>query len=213
PTRRSSDLVQATWMAFLALVFGICFVLAIAFTGDGKPTDGNGWYQNAPTLIAIGAVVLRGSLSALLGITLYQKLWKGLASSKEASDVKGETVDAGAGLSIGEVDSLHLASRLAVGMFVHPLMKAGWIIGALGLVITSAVQPVLQSAISVQQRTYRTPVEMGVFHPQFNGSLTTSCTAAANICGASPQTRKASLLALMGKDAQYQYTDRNVTGI
>ncbi|RPA76471.1 hypothetical protein BJ508DRAFT_417592 [Ascobolus immersus RN42] len=237
------QIVLATWAPFLALLVAIVFVLAIAFTADGQQTDRNRWYENAPTFIALAAVVLRGSLAGLLGVTLYQKLWKDLAAHpksqlNETEEELQNTQDFGnggnfkamagdpserelgkshispdrAGLSIVEVDALHLASRMAVGMFTHPKFKAVWIIGALGLVVTSAIQPVLQSAISVRQEKSITKLEVPFFHPQLNGTLTAFCSANATVCGSSQSAKTATLVALMGKKAQHQYTDRNVTG-
>ncbi|KAH7402812.1 hypothetical protein BKA66DRAFT_403989 [Pyrenochaeta sp. MPI-SDFR-AT-0127] len=196
------QVLQATWVATVALLVGICCVLAIAFSADGKPTNSNKWYEYTPTFIALGAVVLRGSVAALLGITLYQNLWQNVAAPASANkELRVETEGEG-GISLKRVESLHLASRLAINMLAYPLFRAGWIIGLLGLAITSAVQPVLQSAITVRQERQITPTGLPIYHPQFNGSLAQSDSAAIS-----------AVTALMGEKSGLRYTDANVTGI
>ncbi|KAH7333503.1 hypothetical protein BKA65DRAFT_564849 [Rhexocercosporidium sp. MPI-PUGE-AT-0058] len=207
------QILQATWVATFALFIGICFVLAVAFSADGKPTSSNKWYEYTPTFIALGAVVLRGSVAALLGITLYQNLWQNVAApAKDNEEPRVETGGEG-GISIKRVESLHLASRLAVGMLAYPLFRAGWIIGFLGLAVTSAVQPVLQSAITVRQERQIVPMGLPIYHPQFNGSLAQSDTAAMNAAGPTTISRRSAVAALMGEKSGLRYTDANVTGI
>ncbi|KAF2451670.1 hypothetical protein P171DRAFT_493090 [Karstenula rhodostoma CBS 690.94] len=206
------QVVSATWISTTTLLIGIGFVLAVAFSADGKPTRSNTWYEYAPTFIALGAVILRGALAALLGIALYQNLWQYIAAP--ASD-KGESLlgtKKQDGISLKRVESLHLASRLAVGMLGHPLFKAGWIIGILGLAITSAVQPVLQSAITVRQERRIFQTGIPIYHPQFNGSLAQSDSAVMLAGAATTIPRRSALAALMGEDSSLRYTDANVTG-
>ncbi|KFZ23243.1 hypothetical protein V502_02279 [Pseudogymnoascus sp. VKM F-4520 (FW-2644)] len=118
------QVLQATWVATVTLVIGICFVLAVVFFADGKSTSGNKWYEYTPTLISLGAVVIRGSLAALLGITLYQNLWQNVAAPAKANkELRVETGGKG-GISLKTVESLHLASRLAVGILTDRLPKA-----------------------------------------------------------------------------------------
>ena len=111
------------------------------------------------------------------------------------------------------VESLHLASRLAVGMLEYPLLRAGWIIGFLGLAVTSAVQPVLQSAITVRQERQIIPMGLPIYHPQFNGSLAQSDSAAMYASGPTTISRRSAVAALMGEKSGLRYTDANVTGI
>lgn len=206
------QVVSATWISTAALLVGIGFVLAVAFSADGKPIEENVWYQYTPTFIAVGAVILRGSLAALLGIALYQNLWVNIAApgAEKGESLLGSKKEGG--ISLKKVDSLHLASRLAVGMFGNPVLKGGWIIGVLGLAITSAVQPVLQSAISVQQERHILPSDVSIYHPQFNGSLAQSEGAMMSIGGATTIPRRSSIVALMGTNSGLRYTDVNVTG-
>ncbi|KAH8587757.1 hypothetical protein B0O99DRAFT_640980 [Bisporella sp. PMI_857] len=193
------QVLQATWVATFALFIGICFVLVIVFSADGKPTSSNKWYEYAPTFVALGAVVLRGSVAALLGIVANE-------------DPRVETGGEG-GISLKRVESLHLASRLAVGMLAYPLFRVGWIIGFLGLAITSAVQPVLQSAIAVRQERQIIPMGLPIYHPQFNGSLALSDSAAMYAAGPTTISRRSAVAALMGEKSGLRYTDANVTGI
>ncbi|RPA84044.1 hypothetical protein BJ508DRAFT_317657 [Ascobolus immersus RN42] len=168
------QVLQATWAPFFALIVGIC----------GMATSGHWWYENAPTFIALGAVVLRGSIAALLGVTLYQMLWKGLAAGDGS-----EAVTSRPGYSIFEVDSLHKASRMAVGIFIHPVLRLGWIIGALGL-----------SAISLHQKT-------------FNGSAIAHGGHAVRLkSGPSTAIKGAAMQAVVGKHALFQFTKENTTG-
>ncbi|KFZ18764.1 hypothetical protein V501_01011 [Pseudogymnoascus sp. VKM F-4519 (FW-2642)] len=116
------QVLQATWVATFALFIGICFVLAIVFFADGKPTSSNKWYEYTPTFIALGAVVIRGSVAALLGITLYQNLWQNVAAPAKANkELRVETGGEG-GISLKRVESLHLASRLAARVEVQAVM-------------------------------------------------------------------------------------------
>ncbi|KAH8667925.1 hypothetical protein BGZ60DRAFT_469947 [Tricladium varicosporioides] len=205
--------LQATWVTTFALFIGICFVLAIVFSADGKPTSSNKWYEYTPTFIALGAVVLRGSVAALLGITLYQNLWHNVAAPAKANEEPRIQTGGEGGISLKKVESLHLASRLAVGMLAYPLFKAGWIIGFLGLAVTSAVQPVLQSAITVRQEARIIPMGLPIYHPQFNGSLALSDSAAMYAAGPTTISRRSAVAALMGEKSGLRYTDANVTGI
>ena len=206
------QVVAATWISTTALLLGIGFVLAVAFSADGKPTGENIWYEYTPTFIAVGAVILRGSLAALLGIALYQNLWVNVAAPGAG---KGEAL-LGArkegGLSLKRVEALHLASRLAVGMFAHPILKGGWIVGVLGLAITSAVQPVLQSAIAVRQERQIVPSDISIYHPQFNGSIAQSDGAMMQASGPTTIPRRSALAALLGTHSGLRYTDTNLTG-
>ncbi|PKX91183.1 uncharacterized protein P174DRAFT_506714 [Aspergillus novofumigatus IBT 16806] len=196
-----TQVLQATWVAIFALFIGICFVLAIAYSADGKPTGSNKWYEYAPTFVALGAVVLRGSVAALLGITLYQNLWQNVAAPAKANGEPRVETGGEGGIPLKRVESLHLASRLAVGMLAYPLFRAGWIIGFLGLAVTSAVQPVLQSAITVRQER------------QFNGSLALSDSSAMVAGAPTTISRRSAVAALMGERSGLRYTDANVTGI
>lgn len=206
------QILQATWVATAALILGIGFVLAVAFSSNGKPTSGSTWYRHAPTFISLGAVVLRGSVAALLGIALYQNLWQNVATQTKPK--KDGLVETGAeGIPVKTVESLHLASRLAVGMLAHPSLKAGWVIGVLGLGVASAVQPVLQSAIAVRQQKQIVPTSLSLYHPQFNGSLAQSDTAAMYPGGPTTITTRSSVAALMGQNSGLRYTDANVTGV
>lgn len=206
------QVASATWIATTALLVGIGFVLAVAFSADGKPTDENIWYSHAPTFIALGAVILRGSLAALLGIALYQNLWQSLAAPTPANGEPLLGAKEYQGLKLSSIESLHLASRLAVGMFAHPLLKAGWIVGVLGLALTSAVQPVLQSAISVGQERRFTSRDLPIYHPQFNGSLAQSDSARMLAGGPTTIPRRSAIAALIGQNNGIRYTDSNVTG-
>ena len=211
PTNRQTpfkQVLQATWVATFALLIGICFVLAIAFSADGKATSSNKWYEYIPTFVALAAVVLRGSIAALLGITLYQNLWQNIAAPVKANGTGGEE-----GISLKRLESLQLASRLAVGMLSYPLLRAGWIIGFLGLAITSAIQPVLQSAITVRQEKQVVPIGLPIYHPHFNGSLAQSDSAAMYASGPTTISRRSAVTALMGEKSGLRYTDTNVTGI
>ncbi|GFF82199.1 hypothetical protein IFM53868_03392 [Aspergillus udagawae] len=207
------QVLQATWVAMFALFIGICFVLAIAFSADGKPTSSNKWYEYAPTFVALGAVVLRGSVTALLGITLYQNLWQNVAAPAKGNEEPRVETGGEGGIPLKRVESLHLASRLAVGMLAYPLFRAGWIIGFLGLALTSAVQPVLQSAITVRQERQVIPMGLPIYHPQFNGSLALSDSAAMLAAGPTTISRRSAVAALMGEKSGLRYTDANVTGI
>ncbi|KAM3514723.1 hypothetical protein MY11210_001694 [Beauveria gryllotalpidicola] len=206
------QILQATWVATVALLLGVAFVLGIVFSSNGKPTSGSTWYQHTPTFISLGAVVLRGSVAALLGIALYQNLWQNVAT--QARTGKDGLADAGPeGIPIKTVESLHLASRLAVGMLAHPSLKAGWVIGVLGLAVASAVQPVLQSAIAVRQERQIVPTSLSIYHPQFNGSLAQSDSAMMYAAGPTTITTRSSVAALMGETSGLRYTDANVTGV
>ncbi|KAH6974899.1 hypothetical protein EDB80DRAFT_830404 [Ilyonectria destructans] len=208
------QVLQATWVATFALFIGICFVLAIVFSANGKPTRSNKWYEYTPTFIALGAVVLRGSVAALLGITLYQNLWQNVAAPAKTNEEPWRVETGGeGGVSLKRIESLHLASRLAVGMLAYPLFRAGWIIGFLGLAVTSAVQPVLQSAITVRQERQIIPMGLPIYHPQFNGSLARSDTAYNIAAGPTTISRRSAVAALMGEKSGLRYTDANVTGI
>ncbi|KAF4211377.1 hypothetical protein CNMCM8980_002223 [Aspergillus fumigatiaffinis] len=207
------QVLQATWVAVFALFIGICFVLAIAFSADGKPTSSNKWYEYTPTFVALGAVVLRGSVAALLGIVLYQNLWQNVAAPAKANKEPRVETGGEGGIPLKRVESLHLASRLAVGMLAYPLFRAGWIIGFLGLAVTSAVQPVLQSAITVRQERQVIPMDLPIYHPQFNGSLALSDSAAMFASGPTTISRRSAVAALMGEKSGLRYTDANVTGI
>jgi hypothetical protein len=207
------QVLQATWVATFALFIGICFVLAIAFSVDGKPTSSNKWYEYTPTFIALGAVVLRGSVAAFLGITLYQNLWQNVAAPVKANEEPRVETGVEGGISLKTVESLHLASRLAVGMLAYPLFRAGWIIGFLGLAVTSAVQPVLQSAITVRQERQIIPMGLPIYHPQFNGSLALSDSAYNYASGPTTISRRSAVAALMGEKNGLRYTNVNVTGI
>ncbi|KAF4252656.1 hypothetical protein CNMCM8714_007389 [Aspergillus fumigatus] len=199
------QVVQATWVATFALFIGICFVLAVAFSADGKPTSSNKWYEYTPTFVALGAVILRGSVAALLGIALYQNLWQNVAAPAKANEEGG--------IPLKRIESLHLASRLAIGMLASPLFRAGWIIGFLGLAVTSAVQPVLQSAITVRQERQVIPMSLPIYHPQFNGSLAQSDSAAMLAGGPTTISRRSAVAALMGDKSGLRYTNVNVTGL
>ncbi|PVH91963.1 hypothetical protein DM02DRAFT_722236 [Periconia macrospinosa] len=207
------QVLQATWVATFALFIGVCFVLIVVFFADGKATNSNKWYEYTPTFIALGAVVLRGSIAALLGITLYQNLWQNVAAPPKANEELRIQTGGEGGVSLKSLESLHLASRLAVGMLAYPLFRAGWIIGFMGFALTSAIQPVLQSAITVRQDRQIIPTGIPIYHPQFNGSLARSDSAAMYAAGATTISRRSAVAALMGEKNGLRYTDANVTGI
>ena len=121
----SKQVLQATWVATFAFFIGICFVLAIIFSADGKPTNSNKWYEYTPTFIALGAVILRGSIAALLGVALYQNLWQNVAAPAMANEEPLVGTGWDGGISLKRVESLHSASRLAVGMLAYPCFRAG----------------------------------------------------------------------------------------
>jgi hypothetical protein len=206
------QVLQATWVPTLSLFIGICFVSVIVFSADGQPTSSNKWYEYTPTFTALGAVILRGSVAALLGITLYQNLWQNVSARARANEEPRFEAGEEGGISLKRVESLHLASRLAVSMLAYPLFRAGWIIGFLGLAATSAVQPVLQSAITVRQERQIIPMGLSLYHPQFNGSLARSDGAANYASGPTTIPRRSAVTALMGEKSGLRYTDANVTG-
>lgn len=165
-----------------------------------------------PDVNRLGAVVLRGSVAALLGVALYQNLWQNVAT--QAKMKEGGLVETGAeGIPVKTVESLHLASRLAIGMLAHPSLKAGWIIGVLGLGIVSAVQPILQSAIAVRQEKQIFPTSLSIYHPQFNGSLAQSDGAFMYAGGLTTITTRSAVAALMGETNGLRYTYANVSGV
>ncbi|KAL5387288.1 hypothetical protein PMIN02_008170 [Paraphaeosphaeria minitans] len=97
-------------------------------------------------------------------------------------------------------------------MFGYPSFKAGWMIGVLGLAVTSAVQPVLQSAITVRSEIEIVQTGIAIYHPQFNGSLAQSDSAVMLAGAATTIPRRSAIAALMGEHSSLRYTDANVIG-
>ncbi|KAJ0130948.1 Uncharacterized protein HZ326_25954 [Fusarium oxysporum f. sp. albedinis] len=142
-----------------------------------------------------------------------QSYFENVAAPSRANEEPRVETGGEGGILLERVESMHLASRLAVGMLAYPLFRAGWIIGFLGLAVTSAVQPVLQSAITVRQETQIIPIDLPIYHPQFNGSLAISDAAAMYASGPTTISRRSAVAALIGEKSGLRYTDANITGI
>ncbi|KAF2685279.1 hypothetical protein K458DRAFT_388171 [Lentithecium fluviatile CBS 122367] len=129
PNRRAPlrQIFRATWAGLVFLLLSSAFIFAVAVTTDGKPKTRT-WVSYASVFIAPGATVLKGSVASLLGVAIYHHLWLRL------SDTTGNEHD----LTVTGIESLHLASRLSVGMLAEPSAALRWFIGLACFLATSA---------------------------------------------------------------------------
>ncbi|KAI1926944.1 hypothetical protein LOZ64_000076 [Ophidiomyces ophidiicola] len=201
-----SHIIQATWASLVTLILGSTFILIIAFTTNNKPTTTGIWVSNAPVFISLGGIIIKGSLGALLGVALYQHLWSLLA----VPDANGGHQNDG--LKLKEVESLHLASRLAVGMLVAPSARVGWFLGFAGLLCTGVVVPVLQAGVKVVTRVEMTPTDVSIPHAQLDYRMATTGTALNSPEGARPNVKRSAITAVFGETVGYSYTKQNVSG-
>ena len=209
PSRTSFKQISvATWPAALGTVFSIGIILAVCLTTDGRQTASNIWTSNAAVLVAVGGIILKGSLGALIGIALYHRLW--LQLGRERVQRNGQCLH---GLSLKEIESHHLASRLAVGMLFEPSASLAWACGLVGLLLTAAIVPTLQYGVEVVARSTVSPKEVTLQHAQLDNRMALTSGASGSADGVSPNVLRAATVALFGADTAFVYTDENVTGV
>lgn len=209
-TSRTSfnQISNATWPAALGVASSIPFILAVCLTTDGRQTASNFLTSNAAVLVAVGGIILKGSLGALIGIALYHRLW--LLLGREDVQSNSQVVR---GLSVKEIESHHLASRLGVGMLFEPTASLAWACGIAGLLLTAAIVPALQYGVDVESSSNVSPRTTTLQHAQLNHRMALTSGASGSPDGVSPNVLRAATVALFGADNAFVYTNENVTGL
>lgn len=198
----------ATWPAALGVILSISLVVTASLITNGKETNTNIWTANAAVIVAVGGIVLKGSLATLVGIALYHRLWLQLGQQKDRKAGQSK-----AGLTVQEIESHHLASRLAVGMLVEPSQSLAWTCGVLCLLLTSALVPMLQYGMDVVVSSDIRPTTVPIQHAQLDSRMALRSGAAGLPDNVSPNVLRAATRALFGADAAFVYTERNLTGL
>ncbi|KAJ9607632.1 hypothetical protein H2200_007710 [Cladophialophora chaetospira] len=212
PVGRSSrtpadQIAAATWPTTAGVVLSVCFILAVCITTNGKDTTSSVWVSNASVLVAAGGIVLKGSFGAIIGMALYHRLWLVLGSHRNVSRIGSKS-----GLTVAEIESYHLASRLSIGMLFQRSASATWVLGILCLILTSAIVPVLQYGVDVVARPTITPTTIELEHAQLDSRMATGSGAAGYPDNVAPNVLRAATVALFGADTSFVYTRENVTG-
>ncbi|KAF2467153.1 uncharacterized protein BDR25DRAFT_395316 [Lindgomyces ingoldianus] len=196
-----AQIFRATWAALLSLFLSSGFIFTVALTTDGKPKTGL-WTSNASVFIALGATILKGSVAALLGVALYQHLWLRL------SNHEGEEY----GLSIKNIESLHLASRLSVGMLSRPSTALAWFTGLVCFLATSATIPALQAGVETGSRIEIMPTTVKIQHAQLDPRMAARSGAVLYPQNAMPNIKRSATIAVFGETGSQPYTQQNLTG-
>jgi hypothetical protein len=193
----AGQIFSSIWASSLALILSAVFISIAAVSTNGKEAT-TIWVSKAPTFIAAGAVVLQGSITTLVGITLYQHLWSRLSAK---------------GLSVRHIESYHRASRLSVSMFMEMSLSAAWIVGAVTLLFISFVPPGLQSAVGPVASRKIVPRQLQMNHAQLDPRMATTETAGGIPVDARSLLHRTATLALYGEESGHQYVPFNVTGL
>lgn len=191
------QVLLATWASILALLVAAGFVLSVVFTANGKESN-TIWVSKASVFVAIGATILKGSLSSLIGVVLYQRLWLVLSKS---------------GLRLSQVESYHRASRLSTSMLTQPSASLVWVLGLASLLLVSAIPPVLQAGLHAVPSTKVVERNLTMYHAQLDRRMATVTTAAQLPAGARAIVHRNAVVAAFGETAGHQYTTSNVSGL
>lgn len=201
------QIAAATWSAALGFIVSVALIAIVCLTTNDKPTADSIWTGNAAVFVAIGGIILRGSLASLLGIAIYHRLWLLLGRQPE-----GSTDNSGAGLEVKEIESHHLASRFAIGMLFKPSASFAWACGILGLLLTSAVVPALQYGMDIVSSSALIPRTVDLQHAQLDDRMALKSGAAGYPDNVAPNVLRAATVALFGADSAFVYTKSNVSG-
>lgn len=163
-----TQIVRASWTAILGLMGSVLFILIICITTNQRPVSSSRWVASAPSWIAFGGIMMKGSLGAIYGIALYQNLWLKLASFRSR---KGYALKEG--LTIREIEAYHNASKLSFSLIYKPLMAWSWTFGLIGLMIIVAIVPVLESGIRVVNQTEQVSRHTTLLHAQLDPRIAT----------------------------------------
>ena len=195
------QIVQATWASLLFLFLSTAFIFAVAASTNGKPKLGM-WVSNASVFIAAGAIALKGSVSALIGVALYQHLWLKLSNRSRNNY----------GLTVNEIESLHLASRLNVGMVAQPSPTVAWLVGLVSLLATSAMIPAIQAGVDTISHFDVVPVTVQLQHAQLDPRMTGRYGPVQAPYNAQPNIKRSATVAVFGENSTQIYTKLNLTG-
>lgn len=203
-TRKRALLAQiwsATWAGILSVIVAVTGIVIICLYTAGKPTTDFLPKHVAP-FISAGLVILKGGLTTLIGVSLYQRLWIVLAG------------DAGSngGITISEVESRHRSSRLVASMLAKPSKSPEWAVALFCFAVLSFLGPVLQSAVDVVVSTQVTRTELQLYHAQLDHRMAMTATAGNMPNDAKTFIRRTALTAVFGETLSHQYTTENVTG-
>lgn len=203
-----TQISAATWPAALGVIISTGFIIAVCLTMNKKETTGSVLAANAAVLVAAGGIVLKGSLGSLLGITLYHRLWLQLGLIWDH-----QLGQASSGLTLREIESHHLASRLALGMLAKPSASLVWICGILGLILTAAIVPVLQFGLNVASSPVTNLMTVPLEHAQLDARMALVAGAMGYPDNVAPNVLRAATVALFGADTAFVYTKHNLTGM
>lgn len=195
------QIFRATWAGLVFILLSSAFVFAVAVTTNGRPKTGI-WVSNASVFIALGATVLKGSVASLLGVALYQHLWLQL------SNPMGKDC----GLTVKRIESLHLASRLSVGMLSRPSVALAWFVGLACFLVISATIPALQSGVNTVSRIEVVPVTVKIQHTQLDPRMTARSGAVQAPETAMPNIMRSATIAIFGENGTQTYTVQKLTG-
>ncbi|KAK0748302.1 hypothetical protein B0T21DRAFT_20072 [Apiosordaria backusii] len=98
-------------------------------------------------------------------------------------------------------------------MFMEMSLSTAWILGAVGLLFTSCVPPVLQSAVGPVASRKIVPRRLQMYHAQLDPRMATTETAAGVPVGARSMLHRTAISALYGEELGHQYVPFNVTGL
>ena len=195
------QIVQAVWASLLFLFLSAAFIFAVAASTNGRPKSGL-WASNAPAFIAAGAIVLKGSVGTLVGVALYQHLWLKL----------GNPSGHDCGLTVNEIESLHLASRLTVGMVAQPSATVAWFVGLVCLLATSAIVPAAQVGVDTVNQFDVVPVTVKMQHAQLDSRMALRYGPVQAPSIAQFSVKRSATGAVFGENSTQVYTSLNLTG-
>jgi hypothetical protein len=203
-----TQISAAIWPSVLGVVLSVAFIITLCLITNNEQTAESVLANNAAVLVSAGGIVLKGCVGNLLGVALYHRLWLLLGVRKESKS--GRDIS---GLRLKEVESQHLASRLAVGMLTQPAASLSWICGITGLLLTSALVPMLQFGLNIESSPTIHLRTVPLQHAQLDARMALVSGALGYPDNVAPNILRAATVALFGADNAFVYTKRNLTGI
>ena len=196
----------AIWPATVGAVLATALIGVVCVTTNGKDTGVSIWTSNAAVLVAVGGIVLKGSVGSLVGMALYHRLWLQLGRHNDKASRSSS------GLTVKQIESHHLASRLAIGMLMEPTKSIAWVCGVLCLFLTAAIVPMLQYGMDIESNSTIQPTTVTIQHAQLDDRMAIRSGAAGLPDNVTPNVLRAATRALFGAESAFVYKQMNLTG-
>ena len=190
-----SQIVAETWAPTVGLILSTVGAVILRVLCQGLEATGAASQVN--TILAAIGIVMKGSIAAILGIALYQLMWETVAKD---------------GMTLRQMHACNMASRLQVGAISTPVLKVGWFIGLMGLIVTSAIVPALQAGVKFLGSQVTRPQSLTTYHTGLNGTLAETSGASQYPANAISQVIRGANQAFLGEGNSYSYLNVPLTG-